>query len=194
MNIKKSMITGYILLGGALAFGLYGVGKSVASGSNEYLQRGAYDQSSDDDSYYRAGSANPSPMYLEECGSCHIAYPAVLLPAESWQKIMAGLDDHFEENAELDSQSRLEIETYLVQSSQSANYRKMLRNLGDQLPMRITQLPYFIHEHDEIPARFIEGNDEVGSLSQCNACHKYAEQGDFDEDNIVIPDVGRWRD
>jgi hypothetical protein len=108
--------------------------------------------------------------------------------------MMAGLDDHFGESAELDDQSRLAIKTYLVESSQSVEYRRMLRNLGDQLPMRITQLPYFIHEHNEIPSKFIEGNDNVGSLSQCNACHRYAEQGDFDEDNIVIPGVGRWDD
>ena len=194
MNLKKSTIAGYILLGGTLAFSLYGIGNSLASGDYEYLQRGSYDHGSDDDSNYRHPSMNPSPMYKEECGSCHIAYPAELLPPGSWQKMMTGLDDHFGESAELDDQSRLAIETYLMESSQSVDYRRMLRNLGDQLPIRITQLPYFIHEHNEIPAKFIEGNDNVGSLSQCNACHRYAEQGDFDEDNIVIPGVGRWDD
>lgn len=194
MNLKKSTIAGYILLAGTLAFSLYGIGNSLASSGYGNLQRGSYDHGSDDDSYYRPSSANLPPMYKEECGSCHMAYPAELLPSGSWQKMMAGLDDHFGESAELDDQSRLAIETYLVESSQSVDYRRMQRNLGDQLPMRITQLPYFIHEHDEIPSKFIEGNDNVGSLSQCNACHRYAEQGDFDEDDIVIPGVGRWDD
>jgi len=182
------------LLAGTLAFSLYGIGNSLASSGYGNFQRGSNDHGSDDDSYYRRTSANPPPIYMEECGSCHMAYPAVLLPPGSWQKMIAGLDDHFGESAELDNQSRLAIETYLVESSQSVDYRRMLRNLGDQLPMRITQLPYFVHEHDEIPSKFIEGNDNVGSLSQCNACHRYAEQGDFDEDNIFIPGVGRWGD
>ncbi len=194
MSYTKSKVAGYILLGGILTLGLYGIGKSAASGSTEYFQNGSYDHGSDDDSYDQRLSTKLSPLYQEECGSCHIAYPAVLLPAKSWQKVIAGLEDHFGENAELDNQSRQAIENYLVQSSQSVNYRKMLRNLGNQWPIRITQLPYFIHEHDEIPSRFIEGNDEVGSLSQCNTCHINAEQGDFDEDNIDIPGVGRWHD
>ena len=29
-----------------------------------------------------------NPVYVEECGSCHMAYPPGLLPALSWQKIM----------------------------------------------------------------------------------------------------------
>ena len=61
-------------------------------------------------------------------------------------------------------------------------------------PLRITELPYFVHEHDEIPARLIADNDKVESLSQCNACHRGAERGQFDEDDVVIPGFGRWDD
>ena len=109
---------------------------------------------------------------------------------------MNGLEDHFGENAELDDETRQSIESYLISSVSAGKgkYRKMLRNLGNKTPLRITQLPYFIHEHDEIPSRFIQRNDKVVSLSQCNACHNGAEKGWFDEDDVVIPGVGRWDD
>ena len=32
------------------------------------------------------------PVWKAECGSCHVAYPPQLLPAQSWRKIMARLD------------------------------------------------------------------------------------------------------
>ena len=107
---------------------------------------------------------------------------------------MSGLEDHFGESAELDAQTRQGIEDYLVRESQRASYRKLFRNLGEATPLRITELPYFVHEHDEIPARLVGGNDKVKSLSQCNACHRGAERGRFDEDDVVIPGFGRWDD
>jgi len=160
-------------MSGILIFSLYGMGQTWAS-----------------------SKAKPDPLYLEECGSCHMPYPAQLLPPQSWQNIMAQLEDHFGENAELDTPSAQAIETYLTEASRPSrnSYRKLLRNLGNRAPLRITKLPYFIHKHDEIPSRYVAANDKVKSLGQCNACHKHAEQGDFDEDSIFIPGVGSWDD
>ena len=59
-------------------------------------------------------AATTSPLYLEECGSCHMAYPAGLLPVSSWRRIMANLDDHFGDNAELDAQTATQITDYLI--------------------------------------------------------------------------------
>ena len=50
-------------------------------------------------------AAIANPVYKEECGSCHMAYPPGLLPARSWTKVMSGLDNHFGDNAELDAAS-----------------------------------------------------------------------------------------
>ncbi|MDZ4210776.1 MAG: cytochrome C, partial [Methylotenera sp.] len=44
-----------------------------------------------------------------ECGSCHMLYHPGLLPERSWNKMMAGLDKHFGENASLDTATRDEI-------------------------------------------------------------------------------------
>lgn len=192
MKPKISMITGYLVLAGVLSFSFYGIGQTLASSNYEDIEQESDHDGDDDD--YRHASANQNPLYVEECGSCHMAYPAQLLPRASWEKIIAGLEHHFGENAELDATSRREIEDYLVETSASSTNRKLFRNLGDQVPLRIIELPYFVRKHDEIPSRYVKGNDKVGSFSQCNACHQKAERGRFDEDDVVIPGFGRWDD
>jgi hypothetical protein len=61
-------------------------------------------------------------------------------------------------------------------------------------PLRITELPYFRHEHDEIPKRLVKDNPEVGGFSQCDSCHQDAKQGYFSENRVTIPGYGRWDD
>lgn len=196
MQTSKPMIAGYALLGTILIFGCYGVGKSMASAGNEYFGHESYHeaQDDDDDDHERRRAVATDPLYVEECGGCHMPYPGQLLPAASWRKVMANLEDHFGENAELDAATSRSIEAYLVDASHEGGYSKLFRNLGSRLPLRITELPYFVHEHDEIPSRLIEGNEKVRSLSQCNACHQGAERGYFDEDDVVIAGFGRWDD
>ena len=192
---KLNVLTGSAVLATVLVVSFYGLGQSLASGGYEsddhdldHEYRGKYGDN------YRQGKMKTNTAYGEECGGCHMAYPAMLLPPQSWRQIMAGLADHFGENAELDEATRAGLEDYLVTESGRVSYRKLFRNLGDAAPSRITELPYFVHEHDEIPARFVTGNEQVKSLSQCNACHRDAEMGRFDEDDVVIPGVGRWDD
>jgi hypothetical protein len=136
-------------------------------------------------------------LYREECGSCHLAYSAGLLPPQSWEMLMSGLDDHFGESAELPADDRSQILNYLLNNAAGrTDYRlsnKMIRNAG-AAPLRITELPYFRHEHREIPRRMIKDNPAVGSLSQCSACHRGAEKGRFDEHSVSIPGYGRYED
>ena len=189
MGKRNIMTLGSMLMGGILIFSLYGIGSTIASDDSE----GGWEHEADgNDTGLRVNNA----LYIEECGSCHLAYPAQLLPTQSWRKIMDGLGDHFDESAELDNESKKIIEDYLAGSSKHrvGKYRKMFRNLGNQSPLRITELPYFRHEHDEIPSRFFKDNDKLTSLSQCNACHRNAEKGWFDEDDVFIPGFGRWDD
>ena len=53
------------------------------------------------------------PAYQQECGSCHLAYPAGLLPASSWHRIMDGLDQHYGSDASLDAQTTRQIGAWL---------------------------------------------------------------------------------
>ena len=144
-------------------------------------------------------AAISNPVYTEECGSCHMAYPPGLLPVNSWNKIMNGLADHFGDNAELDTDTHKQIARYLQDNSaDGADYRrsrKIMASLGHQsAPLRITDTPYFKHEHDDIPNKLVSDNKAVNSFSNCNACHSNADQGLFDEDGVRIPGYGRWDD
>ena len=189
MGNWKIMTLGSVLMGGILLFSLYGIGSTIAYGDSDR------EWGHDGDDIGNSLTVD-NAVYIEECGSCHMAYPAQMLPPQSWVKIMHGLEQHFDENAELDNETQKIIEKYLTGSSKysSGKYRKMFRNLGNQSPLRITELPYFRHEHDEIPSRFFKDNDKLNSLSQCNACHRSAEKGWFDEDDVFIPGIGRWDD
>ena len=140
-------------------------------------------------------------LYAEECGSCHFAYPPGLLPASSWQQVMTGLADHFGDNAELDNQDEQQLTEYLTSNAaDTSSYRRSrkimnsLSNTNMPPPLRITELPYFRHEHREIPNRIIKLPEVGGTLSQCNACHQRAEKGSFNEHEISIKGFGRWED
>ncbi len=138
-------------------------------------------------------------MYKEECGSCHFAYQPGLLPERSWEKIMDNLENHFDENAELDQETQIELTKYLVANAADyADYkrsRRIMDSLGaNEAPLRITETPYFIHEHDEIPSRMVTKNPELGSFSKCAACHVNAGKGSYEDDEVRIPGVGRWDD
>jgi hypothetical protein len=155
----------------------------------------------DDDGYRRgrAPDVKPvdNPLYKSECGSCHFAYQPGFLPARSWQKLMGGLSDHFGDNAELDATDRQAIEEYLVaNAADNASERRsqrFMRSIGDATPLRISEVPYFKREHDEIPARVIR-HEQIGSFSNCIACHTRADLGSYAERDIRIPGVGRWED
>lgn len=139
------------------------------------------------------------PVYKEECGSCHIAYPPGLLPARSWDKVMLELENHFGDNAELDVEIQKFITRLLLtNSADKSDYRrskKFSRSINfNNVPVRISETPYFKHEHDEIPARYVTSNPKVNSFSQCDACHAEAEQGLFNEHDVRIPGYGRWDD
>jgi hypothetical protein len=61
----------------------------------------------------------------------------------------------------------------------------------DILP-RITAANYFLRWHYEIPLLLIRGNDEAGSLSDCNTSHRNANAGIYNEHQVVLPGYGRW--
>ena len=131
-----------------------------------------------------------NPIYKEECGGCHFVYQAGLLPSASWIKILANLDDHFGESIELEDDSKKAISDYL--KSNGAEYSsakravKIMRSLGNRVPLRITDIPYIIEKHHEISPNVLE-RESIGSLSNCSACHTTAENGIYEDDNVKIP-------
>ena len=120
-----------------------------------------------------------------ECSACHMAYPAGLLPARSWQAVMAGLKDHFGENASLDAATAKEITNYLVANAADARGRRsrVLRGLGPgEAPLRISETPWWIGKHrgEVRPGAFED--TRVGSKANCVACHRGAVRGVFEDD------------
>ncbi|MCG7937280.1 MAG: diheme cytochrome c [Candidatus Thiodiazotropha lotti] len=138
-------------------------------------------------------------QYQEECGSCHFPYQPGFLPGASWRLVMAGLDDHFGENAELSDYEAEYILNYLTQNAaenvRGEIFQKVLWSIRTkQPPMRITETDFFKHEHDEISPRILHRNGEKIQFSNCDSCHVRALQGSFDDDDIKIPGYGRWDD
>lgn len=119
----------------------------------------------------------PAALWKEECSACHMAYPARLLPAESWKTVIAGLKTHFGTDATLDPPTAASIERFLVANAGM----KAARSGGGPVPIRITTSPWFIRKHREVPAATWKRPD-VKSPSNCVACHRGAEGDNFSDD------------
>ena len=129
-------------------------------------------------------------VYKEQCGECHFTYQPELLPSASWKKILENLDDHFGEAVELDDDSKSIISDYLTsngaEKSPAEIALKIMRGLGNQLPLSITDTKYFKDKHHEISSDIIN-RESIESLSNCSACHITAENGIYDDDDVRIP-------
>lgn len=137
----------------------------------------------DDDEEHGARRALPqaSPQwktYAAECGSCHLAYPPSMLPARSWTALLQRLDDHFEQNAQVDPATQAQLEAFLGENAG--------RDVRGPAPLRITALRWWRHEHDEIPASTFR-RKAIVSPANCGACHPGANQGAFGEHAVKVP-------
>ncbi len=155
------------------------------------------------DGWFSSGRSGVAPvtnkLYEDECSGCHFAYQPGLLPARSWEKLMANLDDHFGENAELTNEDTKILTQYAVDNAADTSKHKrsvkINRSIGkNQTPLRITKVRYIIRKHDELSKRHIENNPKVKSLSRCQVCHTKIATGSFSEREINIPGFGRWED
>ena len=135
-------------------------------------------------------------QYTEECGACHFAYPAGLLPARSWEKLLSNLNDHFGENAELGADVAQSLRAYLTKNAadkvRNRLSQRIARSVAHTTPLRITETSFFKREHREVPQRLVKDNPKVQSFSRCPVCHTRATRGSFSENEIDIPGYGRW--
>ena len=190
MSTKKCII---LLV--ALSFMANGVFYTASADHNDHKERKRYQKRYRNSSEHD-GKSHLKPAdnltYKEICGECHFAYQPELLPSGSWETIVTGLSDHFGEEIEIDQESKKIISEYLKANSAEDSSAKLavkiMRSLRGQTPMRITDVPYIRHKHedDDIPADAFT-RKSVGSVSNCIACHTTAEDGIYDDDNVVIP-------
>ena len=157
-----------------------------------------FDHDDDDDHKRKKGKRYKSrylpvvdhAAYIKECGACHFTFQPGLLPSGSWEKIMGDLENHFDDDASLKKEVKEDILKYLLagaaEHSGAKRSVKIMRSLGEQTPLRITETPYIIRKHDELSDRIIK-RKSIQTLSNCMACHTSAKRGIYSERYIHIP-------
>lgn len=128
--------------------------------------------------------------YAAACSDCHEAYHPSLLPADSWRRLMAGLEDHFGEDASLDPATTAEVTAWLVAHDAWATETKPARHLGRRAgpdTLRTTDTAFWKRTHaalgDQVFAR-----PPVYTRANCSACHRDAATGWFNPRAIRIPE------
>ena len=130
----------------------------------------------------RAGlPADAPPAYLQECASCHVAYPPGLLPAVSWQRLMSQLERHYGSDASLDAATTRQLAEWL-----QAHAARGGRRATPPPEERITRSAWFQREHRKLDAA-VWALPSVKSPANCGACHTQAERGRFDEHGLRAP-------
>ena len=124
------------------------------------------------------------PAYQQECAACHLAYPPGLLPAASWQRLMANLPRHFGTDASLDAATQKSLSGWLA--ANAGSYKKVARDPAPPPEDRISKAPWFLSEHRKVSASTWQ-RKAIGSPSNCAACHTGAAQGRFSEHELRIP-------
>ncbi|PLY10705.1 MAG: cytochrome C [Arcobacter sp.] len=138
-------------------------------------------------------------LYLKECGSCHFAYQPGLLPENAWTKMMNNLENHFDTDASLAQEDFVSLSNYLNANSAEKNmhYKRSSRIVnslrGRPIPDSISLTPYMIEKHKDIRPSLIT-QEEVKGIFNCKACHTTADRGIYSDNDILIPNFGRWED
>lgn len=129
------------------------------------------------DSYRRSAT---DATWKAECGSCHLAYPAEMLPAASWRALMSGLDKHFGADASVDPATAVRITAFLEQNARRAP--------ASSAPpvLRVTESSWFARKHRKV-SDAVWKRPTIKSAANCVACHAGAERGDYEDDNVRIP-------
>lgn len=130
-----------------------------------------------------------SPLYKQECSSCHFLYQPWLLPARSWKALIDESDKHFGENLALEDEVKKQLLAYLTShSSEKIDSRwaqRITSSSQGMTPQRIMDVPWIKKEHREVANAF--KRPSIGSASNCGACHVKGAEGNFDEDFVKVP-------
>jgi hypothetical protein len=123
-----------------------------------------------------ARGAAERPAALEQCGDCHMIFPAQMLPSRSWTGILSNMDSHFGEVASIPEKDLEQIRNYLTSNSAdspnaSARDRHYMSEiLPDSTPLRITRTPWWNQMHADFNFDGVK-RSQVKSPANCLACH-----------------------
>jgi hypothetical protein len=123
--------------------------------------------------------AAEAPAALQQCGDCHVIFPAQMLPSRSWVAILSGMDNHFGENALIPEKDLEDIREFLTAhaadspnaSARDRHYLSAL--LPGATPLRITRMPWWNQMHADFDFEGVK-RTRVKSAANCLACHKEA--------------------
>ena len=124
---------------------------------------------------------NVPPAYVQECAACHTAYPAGLLPAASWGRVMGRLDNHYGTDASLDADTVRQLSGWL--QAHAGTYKRVKEEPPQD---RITRSAWFERKHRQIDAS-VWRLASVKTPAQCAACHTGADKGRFSDDELRMP-------
>jgi len=132
------------------------------------------------------------PLWQEECGGCHSLHHPSLLPARSWNRMMAQQQDHFDEDLALDSETSQQIRSYLIRFNTTLAHTEAAWRISDSIqanetPLQITNTLFWKETHQEIPSAILD-HPSTGGRAQCDRCHQDAVDGTFRNRAIQIPD------
>lgn len=127
-----------------------------------------------------------------ECAECHMPYQPEMLTQKAWRAMLTNLADHFGENAELPAdQAQQVLDYYLANAVDVTTFKdakRFLRRVDvNNPPMKITDVPRYVHKHDRI-APEVWKRKNVGFKGNCVACHTDAvTKGDYEKiaDNLM---------
>jgi hypothetical protein len=105
-------------------------------------------------------------LYLESCGSCHIALPPQVLPTQTWQELLQD-PNHYGAQLQLPINPQLQyIWSYLQLFSRPLKE-------GEPVPYRVAKSRYFKVLHPKVDVAM------TLSPSSCVSCHPGAANYDF---------------
>jgi hypothetical protein len=136
-------------------------------------------------------------QYRKECGSCHFAYLPGLLPAQSWQLVMDSLKSHYGEALNIPAATTSDITAYLKTNaadvSEFAGSKIIMQRIRPESPpRRVTDVPH-IRSYHRVMVETIAVNAKIKprGFTNCNDCHRRAENGSFALDELAIPGLTR---
>ncbi len=130
-------------------------------------------------------------LWNEECGGCHQAFHPSLLPARSWQSLLAQQDRHFGDDLGLDAAVVARLLDFAVAQAAEQGATEAAWKIDRSVslgvtPRRITETPYWARKHRKIAAADWT-RPQVKSKANCPACHLDAEAGTYEDAAMRVP-------
>lgn len=128
--------------------------------------------------------------YKTACGSCHMAYPPMLLSSAAWHEILHA-ERHFGRETGIPPSLRSVLLRVVLEEAADTSVTRLARKFrtGAQgrsgLP-RITDTAYMLQEHPKIYRGLLKNTGDT-ELRNCRSCHHEAEKGIFCARQVILP-------